>query len=119
MRLTADKAEMIGKTVVKTKFLQLNDKRFYFPDGVDSLPFGHPNLKKIDDFKHNHGQKIEKYFCEEKEHLLSLEREALKNHPRLYLYHQILMSSPKLSDISQKDNFNSSNRKIFQKNTKR
>ena len=79
-KVTADQGETIRKTVLKTKFLQLNDKRFYFPDGFVPLPFGQPNLKKLDDFKRNQGQKIEKYFWEEIGHLLSLEREALKNH---------------------------------------
>ena len=34
-----------------------------------------------------------------------MEKKALKNTPRLYLYHQILMSQPKIFDIKQKDNF--------------
>ena len=50
-RLSVFQGEMIKKTVVKTKFSQLNSKRFYFPDGIVSLPFGHKNLKQIDDFK--------------------------------------------------------------------
>ena len=29
-KLTVDKGEMVKKTVKKTKFSQLNDKRFYF-----------------------------------------------------------------------------------------
>ena len=28
-------------TVNKIQFGQLNDKRFYFPNGIVSLPFGH------------------------------------------------------------------------------
>ena len=52
--------EMVKKTVVKTKFSQLNDKRFYFPVGIVSLPFGHKNLKEIDEFKQEKGKKIEK-----------------------------------------------------------
>ena len=43
-RLFIVQGEMIKKTVVKTKFSQLNNKRFYFPDGIVSLPFGHKNL---------------------------------------------------------------------------
>ena len=37
--------------MAKTKFSQLNDEKFYFSDGVVFLPFGHKNLKQIDDFK--------------------------------------------------------------------
>ena len=35
-RLSIVQGEMIKKIIVKTKFSQLNDKRFYFPDGIVS-----------------------------------------------------------------------------------
>ena len=105
---------MVKKTVVKTKFSQLNDKRFYFPDGIVSLPFGHKNLKEIDKFKQEKGQKIEKHFYEEKKVLFDMEKKALKNSPRLYLYHQILMSSPKAFSINKKKNdFKQQNRTLL------
>ena len=69
---------MVKKTVVKTKFSQLNDKRFYFPDGIVSLPFGHKNLKEIDEFKQEKGQKIEKHFYEEKKSYLTWRKKHLK-----------------------------------------
>ena len=50
-RLTVVAGEMVEKTAVKSKFSQLNDKRFYFPDGIVSLPFYHPFLSKINKFK--------------------------------------------------------------------
>ena len=61
-RFTVIQGEMRKNTVQKTKFSQVNDKRFYFPNGIVSLPYGHQNLKEIDDFKKEKGQKIEKYF---------------------------------------------------------
>ena len=60
---------MVKTVVTKTKFSQLNDKRFYFPDGILSLPYGHQSLKEIDEFKKQKGQKIEKYFWGEKDKL--------------------------------------------------
>ena len=96
-----------------------NNKRFYFADGVVSLPFGHPNLKQIDEFKKEKGQKLEKYFWEEKEHLSNLELRALKNHPRLYLYNQILISVPKLFNISQKNDFTQQKKNTAEKKHKR
>ena len=51
------------------------------------------------------GQRIEKYFWNEKEKLLEIEGKALKNNPRLYLYHQILTILEKIFNIGQKDNF--------------
>ena len=56
---------------------------FYFPDGIASLPFGHKNLTQGDNFKKEKGKKIEKYFWEEKEVLFNMEKDALKNTPRL------------------------------------
>ena len=35
------------KSVCKVQFGQLNDKRFYFCDGIVSLPFGHPYLEDL------------------------------------------------------------------------
>ena len=117
-RLSVIQGEMVKKTVIKNKFSQLNDKRFYFPDGIVSLPFGHKNLKEIDDFKKQKGQKIEKYFWEEKEALFNMEIKVLKNPPRLYLYHQILTSPPKIFNINQKNDFEQQKRTLLKKTTK-
>ena len=35
------------KSVCKVPFAQLNDKRFYFSNGILSLPFGHPYLEDL------------------------------------------------------------------------
>ena len=34
-------------TVNKIQFGQLNDKRFYFPNGIVSLPFGHFSFNEL------------------------------------------------------------------------
>ena len=99
-RLTVDKGEMVKKKVTKTKFLQMNYKRFYFPNGVHCLPIGHRNLKEIGEFKKEKGQKIERYFWDEKNVLLRMEKKCTSNHPRLYILHQILMSQPKIFNIN-------------------
>ena len=69
-RFTVFQREMVKQKTKKSssinQFSQLNDKRFYFPDGIVSLPYGHQNLKEIDDLKKEKGQKIEKYCWEEK-----------------------------------------------------
>ena len=117
-RLTVVAGEVVKKTVTKSKFSQINDKRFYFPDGVVPLPFGHPLLKEMDEFKQEKGQKIEKYFWEVKENLFNLENKALKEHPRLYLYHQILMSTPKIFNISQKNDFTQQRKTLLKRDTK-
>ena len=117
-RLTVVAGEMVKKTVVKYEFLQLNDKRFYFPDGIVSLPFYHPLLSRINELKQKKGHRIEKYSWEKKEHLFHLEKEELKNHPRLYLYHRILMPVPKIFNMGQKDDFNQQIKTLLKRNTK-
>ena len=40
------------KSVSKVQFVQSNDNRFYFPNGLISLPFGHPYLENLRKEKH-------------------------------------------------------------------
>ena len=117
-RLTVKAGEMKKEMVIKNKLSQINNKRFYFPHGILSHPFYHPNLIKLNEFKEKMGQRIEKYFWNEKEKLLEIERKALKNNSRLYLYPQILTTAPKFFNISQKDNFKQEKIKLFKKNAK-
>ena len=88
------KGEMTTYKIKKSKFSQLNDKRFYFLNAIVSLPFGHISLQEIDEYKKNNGRKIEKYFWTEKEHLLKLEKSALKNSPRINFLNNILEQIP-------------------------
>ena len=47
-----------------------------------------------------------------------MEKEALKNNPRLYLYHHIITSSPKIFDMNQKNDFIQQNKTLLKWNTK-
>ena len=49
--------------------------------------------------------------------LLDMEKQALKNNPRLYYYHQILMPQPKIFNINQKNDFKHQNRILLKRNT--
>ena len=40
------------KSVSKVQFGQLNDKRFFFANGIISLPYGHPSLEILRKEKH-------------------------------------------------------------------
>ena len=40
------------KSVSNVQFGQLNEKRFYFSNGLISLPFGHPYLENVRQEKH-------------------------------------------------------------------
>ena len=46
------------KSVNKTQFAGLNDKRYYFHDGIVSLPFGHFLLEKVRKEKEKHRSKL-------------------------------------------------------------
>ena len=50
----------------KSKFAQVNDKRYYFSDGIVFLPFSHPSLSEIFQFKNDKKQKVEAHILGEK-----------------------------------------------------
>ena len=64
-RFAIKQNKMILEEIEKSKFAQINDKRYYFSDGTVSLPFSHPLLHKINQFK-KEKKKIELYLQEEK-----------------------------------------------------
>ena len=69
-------------TVNKVKFARLNDKRYYFSDGIVSLPFGHILLEKVRQYK-KQLTKIHKQIDNEKDAILQLENEAVMQNERL------------------------------------
>ena len=72
-------------------------------------------MKEISDFKTQKGQKIEKYFWEEKEKLLDMEKRALQNTPKLQIFDQILNLEPKTVNLNQKSDFDF----LYQRKVKR
>ena len=50
-RLLAKNTNMTMTSVNKVKFASLNDKRYYAPDGMVSLPFGHLLLNEVREYK--------------------------------------------------------------------
>ena len=50
-RLQVKNTNMTMTSVNKVKFASLNDKRYYFSDGIVSLPFGHPSLNAVREYK--------------------------------------------------------------------
>ena len=59
-RFSIKKAKFLEE-IEKSKFAQINRKRYYFNDGIVSLPFSHPYLHKIVQFKRDKKQKIESF----------------------------------------------------------
>ena len=66
----------------KVKFARLNDKRYYFSDGIVSLPFGHILLEKTRQYK-KQLTKIHEQIDNEKNAILKLENEAVMQNERL------------------------------------
>ena len=81
--------EMKMKAIKKVKFARLNDKRYYFSDGIVSLPFGHTLLEKAREYKKQLG-KIHLSIDKEKDAILKLENEAVMQNERLRILRCIL-----------------------------
>ena len=81
-RLKVRNTNMKMTTITKAKFARLNDKRYYFSDGIVSLPFGHILLDKVRKYK-KQLSKIHEQIEKEKETILKYENEAVMQNERL------------------------------------
>ena len=81
-RLQVENTNMKMKTIRKYKFASINDKRYYFSDGIVSLPFGHPLLDKVRTFK-KQLTKIHTQIEQNKDTILKYENEAVMQNERL------------------------------------
>ena len=54
--------EMQQKVVTKTNFLQFNNKRFYFSDGITLLPLSHPYFKDLNECKEKKDKGLKNIF---------------------------------------------------------
>ena len=85
-RLQVKNTEMKMISVSKVQFANLNDKQYYFSDGIVSLPFVHPLLSDLHEFK--------KYFPKihtviEKKKTLKIENQAVAKNERLRVLRSI------------------------------
>ena len=87
-RLQIKNTEMIMTSVGKVKFARLNDKRYYFSDGIVSFPFGHPLLEELREYKKSLTE-IHKSIEKEKNKLLKYENEVVNSHQRLRILRSI------------------------------
>ena len=79
---------MVMTSVNKVHFASLNNKRYYFSDGIVSLPFRHPSLSELKDYKKSL-PKIHTIIKEEKDKLLQLENKVDNNNERLRILRSI------------------------------
>ena len=80
--LQVKNANMVMTSINKVQFASLNDKRYYFSDGIVSLPYGHPFLKEVRESKKSL-PRIHIAIEKEKDNLLQLENKAVAKSERL------------------------------------
>ena len=81
--------------VNKTQFAGLNNKRFYFNDGMVSLPFGHFLLNKVREQKEKHKTEIQYKIHDKKYDFLEEEAAAARQCERLQIL-RLIFSQPAL-----------------------
>ena len=87
-RLQIKNTNMTMTSVNKVQFASLNNKRYYFSDGIVSLPFGHPSLNEVRDYKKSLS-KIHTVIANEKDKILLLENEVVNDNERLRILRSI------------------------------
>ena len=92
------------KSVSKIQFGQLNDKRFYFSNGILSLPYGHPLLEKVRKQK-DKCHDIHKVIQTKKDQFLKEETKVIENIPRLNILNQIFNQVPLIYELESETNF--------------
>ena len=81
------------KAVSKGQFGQLNDKRFYFSNGLMSLLYGYLCLEDLRKEKQKY-RAIHKTIQDKKYDFLKQESNAIDNNPRMHVLKQIFAQSP-------------------------
>ena len=87
-RLQVKNTNIVMTSVKKVQFASLNNKRYYFSNGIVSLPYGHPLLKEVRERK----KSLLKILIDiemEKDGLLQLENKAVVNNEHLRILHSI------------------------------
>ena len=92
------------KSISKVQFGQLNDKRFYFANGILSLPYGHPLLENVRKQKDKY-RDIRKVIQTKKEQFLKEETIVIEKIPRLNILNQIFNQVPLIYELGSETNF--------------
>ena len=83
------------KTVEKIQFGQLNDKRFYFPNGILSLPYGHFQMKEVREQRAKE-KAIHKSVKNKKMEFIKHENSIINKNKRLSVFYQIISGKPSI-----------------------
>ena len=81
------------KAVSKVQFGQLSNIRFYFSNGLMSLPYHDPYLEDLRKEKQKY-RAIHKTIQDKKYDFLKQESNAIDNNPRMHVLKQIFAQSP-------------------------
>ena len=92
------------QTIQKVQFGQLNDKRFYFSNGLTSLPFGHPYLESCRKQKNKY-RNIHKVIQNKKHEFLEKEAKVEKKNERLNILNQIFNQQPLIYELKSTENY--------------
>ena len=92
------------KSISKVQFGQLSDKRFYFSNGITSLPYGHPSLERARKQKNKY-RNIHKVIKAKRDDFLKEENKVIKNNPRLDILNQIFNQVPLIYELKSETNF--------------
>ena len=92
------------KPVSEVQFEQLNDKRFYFSNGLVSLPYGHPYLEELRKEKHKY-RDIHKVIQTKNDNFLKKESKVTESIPRLNILKQIFAQTPILYELNSDTKF--------------
>ena len=87
-RFQIKNTEMRMQSISKSQFAGLNDKRFYFYDGIVSMSFVHPLLEKLRKEKKKETH-IHLHIKEKREEYLNAEAKAVRQCARLRVLRSI------------------------------
>ena len=118
-RFTIKNNQMILEEIEKSKFAQINNKRYYFSDRILSLPFSLPFLKEIVNFKTKKKKKMEAFLQQEKHKLIQMEKFAAQKNKRISIYRNILQQKPTFYHLNSLKRSAENNENInFSQNTR-
>ena len=95
------------KSISKVQFGQLNYKRFYFSNGIISLPYSHPYLEELRKGKHKY-RHIDKVIQTKKDDFLKKESKVIESIPILNILKQIFAQIPIFYELDYNTKFISS-----------
>ena len=103
-RFQVKNESMQMQSIQKVQFGQLNDKRFYFSNGLTSLAFGHPHLESCRRQKNKY-RNIHQVIQSKKHHFLEKEAEVENKTERLNILNQIFHQRPLIYELKSTKNY--------------